>query len=59
MIRGAFDPAKPVAINVIDVGNDPDQATWQAIAQITGGQHEGVPASDSPEMAATINDLLK
>jgi hypothetical protein len=58
MVRGAFDPAKPVAIDVIDVGDDPDRATWQAVAQITGGQYEGAPASDSPEMVANINDLL-
>jgi len=58
-IRAAFDPAKRVAINVIDVGDDPDRATWQAIAEITGGQYEGVPASDSPEMVANINDLLE
>jgi hypothetical protein len=59
MVRSAFEPARPVAVNVIDVGNDPDRATWQAVAQITGGQYEGVAASDSPEMMANINDLLK
>jgi hypothetical protein len=59
MIRGAFDPVRPVAVNVIDVGDDPDRATWQAVAQITGGQYQGVPASDSPEMTSAINGLLK
>jgi hypothetical protein len=59
MIRGAFDPVRPVAVNVIDVGDDPDRATWQAVAQITGGQYRGVPASASPEMTSGINDLLK
>jgi hypothetical protein len=59
LIRTAFDPVKPVAVNVIDVGDDPDRATWQAVAQITGGQYQGVPASDSPEMTSVINDLLK
>jgi len=57
-IRAAFDPAKKVAINVINVGDDPDRATWQAITEITGGQYQGVPASDSPEMVSNINDLL-
>jgi hypothetical protein len=47
-----------VAINVIDVGDDPDRATWQAITEITGGQYQNVSASDSPEMVANINDLL-
>ena len=59
LIRTAFDPVKPVAVNVIDLGDDPDRATWQAVAQITGGQYQGVPASDSPEMTSGINDLLK
>ena len=59
MIRGAFDPAKPVTVNVLDVGDDPDRATWQAVAQITGGQYQDVPASDSPDMVSGINDLLK
>jgi hypothetical protein len=58
MVRGAFDSAKPVAIDVINVGNDPDADTWRAVAQITGGQYEGVPASNSPEMVANINELL-
>ncbi|WP_029114036.1 hypothetical protein [Mycobacterium sp. URHB0044] len=58
MVRGAFDPAKPVAIDVINVGNDPDADTWRAVAQITGGRYEGVPASSSPEMVTNINDLL-
>lgn len=59
VIRGAFNPAKPVVVNVINVGDDPDRATWQAVTQITGGQYDGVPASDSPEMVANINDLLR
>ena len=29
-IRGTFDPAKPVAINVIDFGADSDRATWES-----------------------------
>jgi hypothetical protein len=57
-IRAAFDPAKKVAINVINVGDDPDRATWQAITEITGGQYQNVPASDSPDMVSNINDLL-
>lgn len=57
-IRAAFDPDKKVAINVINVGDDPDRATWQAITEITGGQYQSVPASDSPEMVANINQLL-
>ncbi len=32
-VRRTFDSAKPVAINVIDFGGDPDRATWEAIAR--------------------------
>ena len=37
-IRGTFDPAKPVAINVIDFGADSDRATWESVPQISGRQ---------------------
>ena len=36
-IRQNFNQARPVAINVIDFGGDPDRATWEAVAQTTGG----------------------
>ena len=36
-IRGAFDQARPVAVNVIDFGTDSDRATWEAVAQASGG----------------------
>ena len=37
-IRGAFDQARPVAVNVIDFGYDSDRATWEAVAQASGRQ---------------------
>ena len=37
-VRRTFDPAKPIAINVIDFGADPDRATWEAVAQSQRGQ---------------------
>jgi len=58
MIRDSADPARPVAVNVINVGNDPDRATSEAGAQISGGSYASVPASDSPEMVAAINAML-
>ena len=47
-IRKSADPAKPIAVNVIDFGGDPDRATWEAVAQLSGGgyqnlSHVGVP----------------
>jgi hypothetical protein len=58
VIRQGADPAKPVAVDVINVGNDPDRATWEAVAQISGGTYQNVPASDSPELVAAINSML-
>ena len=56
-IRGAFDPARPVAVNVIDFGDDPDRATWESVAQITGGSYQNLGSSASPELAAAIVSL--
>jgi len=58
MLRQNADQARPVAVDVINVGDDPDRATWQSVAEITGGRYEGVPRSDSPEMVAAISQLL-
>lgn len=53
-VRRSFDPARPVAINVIDFGADPDRATWEAIAQASGGGYRNLPTSTSPDLAAAI-----
>lgn len=58
-IRGAFDQARPVAVNVIDFGDDSDRATWESVAQITGGTYQNLATSDSPELTAAITSLLK
>ena len=57
-VKSAQDPAKPVAINVIDLGDDPDRATWQAVAQLTGGTYQGVAGSDSPDLTAAVTSML-
>lgn len=57
-LRGAFDEAKPVAVNVIDFGPDADRATWEAVAEITGGSYQNLATSDSPELTAAVADLL-
>jgi len=57
-VNSSFDPERPVAINVIDIGEDPDRPTWEAVTQATGGSYQTVPASDSPELAAAITGLL-
>ncbi len=57
-IRGAFDPARPIAVNVIDFGSDADRATWEAVAETTGGSYQNLNSSASPELTAAIATLL-
>ena len=57
-IRKAADPAKPIAVNVIDFGADPDRATWEAVAQLSGGSYRNLNTSASPDIAAAINTFL-
>lgn len=58
VIKSSIDPNRPVAVNVIDVGDDPDRATWEAVAQISGGYYQNVPGADSPDAAAAITRML-
>ncbi len=57
-IRKSADPAKPIAVNVIDFGADPDRATWEAVAQLSGGGYQNLTTSASPELATAINTYL-
>ncbi len=57
-VRRSFDPARPVAINVIDFGGDPDRATWESVAQISGGGYQNLSTSASPDLASAIATYL-
>lgn len=57
-VHKAFDPARPVAINVIDFGSDPDRAAWQSVAQTSGGGYQNPSRSDSPDLATAVATLL-
>jgi hypothetical protein len=57
-VKSAVDPAKPVAINIIDFGDDSDRATWEAVAQTSGGSYQNVATSDSPDLASAVTQLL-
>lgn len=57
-ITDAFNPDRPVAVNVIDFGEDADRATWEAVAQSTGGSYQNLATSASPELASVIATLL-
>jgi hypothetical protein len=56
-VRRTFDTAKPVAINVIDFGSDSDRATWEAVAQATGGDYQNLSTSASPDLATAITTM--
>lgn len=57
-IRGAFTPERPVAVNVIDFGDDTDRPTWESVAEITGGSYRNVADSASPDTASAISEML-
>jgi hypothetical protein len=57
-IRTSADAAKPIAVNVIDFGADPDRATWEAVAQLSGGGYQNLSTSASPDLATAINQYL-
>ena len=57
-IRKSADPAKPIAVNVIDFGADPDRATWEAVAQLSGGSYQNLATSASPDLATAVNTYL-
>jgi len=57
-IRRSADPAKPIAVNVIDFGGDPDRSTWEAVAQLSGGGYQNLATSASPDLATAVNMFL-
>ena len=57
-VKSAIDPSRPVAVNVITIGDDPDRSTWEAVAQLSGGTYQNVPAPDSPDLRPAIARTL-
>jgi hypothetical protein len=57
-IKQSADPAKPVAVNVIDFGSDSDRATWEAVAKLSGGSYQNLASSASPELATAVTNFL-
>lgn len=58
VVRSAFQQARPVAVNVIDFGGDPDRATWEALSQITGGSYQNLATSAGPELQTALTSAL-
>jgi hypothetical protein len=57
-IRQNFNQARPVAVNVIDFGGDPDRATWEAVAQATGGDYQNLNSSAGPDLTTALTTAL-
>ena len=57
-IQGAVDPQRPVAVNVINIGDDPDRQTWEQVAAASGGQYRTVPDAGSPAMADAVAEFV-
>ena len=57
-VKGALDPKRPVVINVIGFGGDPDRPAWEAITRLSGGSYQEIATSDSPELAATVARMV-
>ncbi|OBB09473.1 hypothetical protein A5761_29430 [Mycolicibacterium setense] len=57
-IRGAYDPARPIAVNVIDFGTGSDRATWEAVAQASSGTYQHLSSSTSPDLTTAVNTML-
>lgn len=57
-ISGAFNQAAPVAVDVIDFGDDPDRSTWEAVSQATGGTYQNLSSSSGPELASAIAAMM-
>jgi hypothetical protein len=57
-VKQTFSQAKPVAVNVIDFGGDPDRSTWENVSQATGGSYQNLTSSVGPELGAALTNLI-
>lgn len=57
-IRETTDPERPVAVDVIDFGTDSDRATWQSVAQLSGGTYQNLTGANSRDLATALSSLL-
>ncbi|CAN7429856.1 hypothetical protein [Mycolicibacterium frederiksbergense] len=57
-IQGAVDTDRPVAVNVINLGDDPDRSTWEEVARASGGEYRNVPSSADPGLADAVAEFL-
>ncbi len=57
-LTAAADPARPVAVNIVQIGDNPDVSSFDDIAARTGGTVEAVSTSDSPDLIDRLGKLL-
>ncbi len=57
-ISQTFQQGRPVAVNVIDFGADPDRATWEAVSQLTGGTYQNLSTSAGPELGSALATMV-
>ncbi|MDV8023142.1 substrate-binding and VWA domain-containing protein [Rhodococcus sp. IEGM 1330] len=57
-LTAAADPARPVAVNVVMIGDNPDVSSFNDITARTGGTAETVSTSDSPDLIDLLGKLL-
>ncbi|MGV8872936.1 MAG: substrate-binding and VWA domain-containing protein [Rhodococcus sp. (in: high G+C Gram-positive bacteria)] len=57
-LASASDPARPVVVEIVTIGDNPDATEFDAIAAQTGGTATTVPTSDSPDLIDRLGKLL-
>lgn len=57
-ITKLVDPARPVAVDVISIGTNADNADLEAVSTVTGGTFTTVPSSDGSDLAALLGKFL-
>jgi hypothetical protein len=57
-ITKSQDPNRPLPVNVISFGGDPDRPTWEAVTRLTGGSYQELPTSAAPDLIAAISRML-
>jgi len=57
-IAKSQDPNRPLPINVISFGGDPDRPTWEAVTRLSGGSYQELPTSAGPDLLGAISRML-
>lgn len=57
-LTSASDPARPVAVNILRIGDNSGSSAFDEIAARTGGTVEAVSSSDSPDLTDRLGKLL-